>query len=506
MREIERYATQNLGIPGTTLMANAAQLLCAAATEHLPAGTGVAVFAGPGNNGGDGIGAAALLIEKAVPVRVFLIGDEKKLTPDSVEMLGRLRSRGGELESFTYVYDIERYLKSSGVIIDAMFGIGLNAQLRGDALTAVKMINASSAYVIAADIPTGVDADTGAILGDAVNADLTVTFTMPKQGQFIEPGNIRCGELRVRSVGIPEELTDSVETGVYSVEPENIRLPKRRHDSHKGDYGRCLIAAGSVGYTGAPALSARAATKSGAGLVYLGVPESVYNIMAVKCDEEMPFPLPCDKNGRLAANAASELLHRAAQCEAFLIGPGLGKSPEIAELVSSIIGIIKTPTIIDADGLNAIAGSRGVLESASCPLILTPHPGEFARLAQALAPGGRLTAARSFAKANNCVLVLKGHRTITALPDGSAYINTTGGPAMAKGGSGDALAGMIASFICQKFTLKDAAITAVYLHGLAGDLCAGEIGEYSVTASDIIAMIPKAIRETQSLSGCSPSG
>ena len=280
---------------------------------------------------------------------------------------------------------------------------------------------------------------------------------------------------------------------VFDVLAKDIIIPRRRPDSHKGDYGRCLIIAGSVGYTGAPALSARAATRTGAGLVFLGVPKSIYNIMAVKLDEEMPFPLPDDENGRLSISTADELMRRAVECDACLIGPGLGRSPELTELVTFLIGSLKTQIVLDADGINAIAGNADILGKAACPVILTPHHGEFKRIGGDLSNGDRLDVARAFAMAHRCVLVLKGHRTITAMPDGKAYVNTTGGPAMAKGGSGDVLAGMITALVGQKFPIKEAVSAAVYLHGLAGDICAAEYGEYSVTAGDIIAMLPKAM-------------
>jgi len=366
--------------------------------------------------------------------------------------------------------------------------------LRGDALLATEMINKSRACVIAADIPSGVNADTGAIPGIAVRADVTVTFSSAKPGHFIEPGCARCGELRIREIGIPGELVDKAPSAVFAVTAEDVGLPRRQLVSHKGDYGRVLIVAGSAGYTGAPALCARAASRMGAGLVFLGVPDSIYDIMAVKLDEEMPFPLPDDGLGRLAAKTTGEILRRAGECDVCLIGPGLGRSPEITELVMSAIRIAKAPIVLDADGLSAISGNTDILDKSEYPLILTPHPGEFARLGGELTSGDRLGSARAFAMKSRCILVLKGHRTITAFPDGSTYINTTGGPAMAKGGSGDVLAGMIAALIGQKFPVIEAVTTAVYIHGLAGDLCAEHYGEYSVTASDIIAMLPKAAR------------
>ena len=496
MRDMDSYVIEDLNIPGTVLMSKASEHLAATVLEILPPGRRAAVICGTGNNGGDGIGAAACLVEKGVPVRVFLIGSEEKLTYDSKEMLRRLMAVGGSVERFTASDEIDAYLDSCDVIIDAMFGIGLNSDLRGDALVAVSMINASNAHVIAADIPSGVHADTGAILGDAVDADITVTFSLAKPGHFIEPGGVRCGELRIRDIGIPPDIIEGAVSRTFAVTSGDVGLPRRRPDTHKGDYGRSLIVAGSVGYSGAPALSARAASRMGAGLVYLGVPEQLYSIMAAKLDEEMPFPLPGDKNGRISANASGEVIRRAGECDALLIGPGLGSSDEITEFVLSAIRIIKTPIILDADGLNAISGNVDVLDKAAGPLILTPHPGEFARLGGDLTSGDRLRAARSFAVKNRCVLVLKGHRTITGMPDGTAFINTTGGPAMAKGGSGDVLAGMITALVGQKFPIKEAVTTAVYIHGMAGDMCAAEYGEYSVTAGDIISMLPKAMKDT----------
>lgn len=500
MREMDAYAIEELGVPGAVLMSNAARHIAAVALEQLTIGGCAAIFCGTGNNGGDGIGAAAILMSKGVPTRVFLVGSAEKLTSDSKEMLSQLDSHGGTLESFTDSDEIRRYVDDCGVVIDAIFGTGLHSALRGDALLAVDIMNSSRALVISADIASGVHADTGAILGAAVKADVTVTFSIAKPGHYLEPGGVCCGDLRICDIGIPRNIVDGLTSSVFSVSPEDVSLPRRRPESHKGDFGRCLIVAGSVGYTGAPVLSARAASRMGSGLVYLGVPEQIYDIMAVKLDEEMPFPLPGDEQGLLAANAAAKILHRVEKCDVCLIGPGLGRSPDISELVLSVIRLANIPVVLDADGLFAVASNIDILDQATCPLILTPHPGEFMRLAGDLASCDRLSAARTFVSEHNCVLVLKGHRTITALPDGTAYINTTGGPAMAKGGSGDVLAGMITALIGQKFSVKDAVLTAVYSHGLAGDMCAAKLGEYSVTAGDIIDMLPKALLSIASAS------
>ena len=493
MREIDRYAIEVMGIPGVTLMSNAAQHIASAAMERMPDGGNVSVFCGTGNNGGDGVGAAVLLKSKGYKVRVFLIGDANKLSKDSREMLKRLEYIGGSVEAFFESYELIGWLSICGVVIDAIFGIGLNAGLQGDALVAAEMINSSPAYVIAADIPSGVHADSGAIPSYAVKADLTITFSLAKPGHFINPGSTHCGEIRILDIGIPAELLSEAVSKVFAILPEDIKLPRRKPSSHKGDYGRCLIVSGSVGYTGAPALCALAASKMGAGLVYLGVPEQIYSIIATKLIEEMPFPLPGDKLGRLTANSAGELLRRAAESDVCLIGPGLGLSDETVSLVRSVIPIVKAPLVLDADAINALASDVDHLHKAAGPVILTPHHGEFVRLVGNVPSGERLRTARSFAKQYNCYLVLKGHRTIIATPDGTAYINTTGGPSMAKAGTGDVLAGMIAALIGQKLQIKDALIAAVHLHGQAGDICATKNGEYSVTATDIITTLPEAI-------------
>jgi NAD(P)H-hydrate epimerase len=495
MRALDRFAIDVEGVPSTLLMTNAARHVADAALELLDDNRHAVIFCGTGNNGGDGVAAAAFLIKRGIKVRAFLVGDRAKMTPDTLEMARRLGELGGSLEDFSEAADLELYSNHCGVIIDALFGIGLNSDLRGDALEAVRLINASPAPVVAADIPSGVEADTGRVLGDAVRADITVTFTYGKPGQFVEPGCVCCGEVRIADIGIPRALADDVETDVYAVVPGDISLPRRRPDTHKGDYGRDLILAGSIGYSGAPVLAAQAASAAGAGLVSLGVPESIYTIAAVKCDVEMVFPLPASPEGKLSDAALEHIRTRLRQTDVCLAGPGLGRSPAVDGIIHTLLRQSAVPLVLDADGINALSGNIDILDEARCPVVLTPHPGEFQRLTETFkASGSRIGAARAFAVRHGCILVLKGHRTITALPDGTAYINTTGGPALAKGGSGDVLAGMITALIGQKFPMKDAVLAAVFLHGLAGDLCGEAFGDYAVTAGHVISMLPAAFK------------
>ena len=278
-----------------------------------------------------------------------------------------------------------------------------------------------------------------------------------------------------------------------------FRLPRRPRQAHKGDFGRVLILAGSEGYTGAPVLAARAALRTGAGLVFLGVPRDIYPIVAVKCDEAMPFPLPEDHRA---------ILDRAIGRDAVLIGPGLGRRPETEQLVLELLEELEVPVVLDADGINALAGHIDVLDGRRAPTVLTPHEGEFARLTGCPLPiGDRLSAARDFAAAHRCTVVLKGHGTVTAAPDGRVWVNSTGGPGMAKGGSGDVLAGMTAALWGQRLLrrgeddLPRLAAAAVYYHGLAGDLCAGRFGEYAMLPGDMIEALPQVLKEQEDQEG-----
>ena len=278
-----------------------------------------------------------------------------------------------------------------------------------------------------------------------------------------------------------------------------FRLPRRPRQAHKGDFGRVLILAGSEGYTGAPVLAARAALRTGAGLVFLGVPRDIYPIVAVKCDEAMPFPLPEDHRA---------ILDRAIGCDAVLIGPGLGRRPETERLVLELLEELAAPVVLDADGINALSGHIDVLDGRQAPTVLTPHEGEFARLTGCALPiGDRLSAARGFAAAHRCTVVLKGRGTVTAAPDGRVWVNSTGGPGMAKGGSGDVLAGMTAALWGQRLLrrgeddLPRLAAAAVYYHGLAGDLCAGRFGEYAMLPGDMIEALSEVLKEQEDQEG-----
>ena len=503
MKELDRQAIEEEGIPSIDLMERAAQGVARAALELLEERSSksrMAVFCGSGNNGGDGIAAARMLFLAGVKVRVFLVGSYEKLTPDAMEETRRLSECGVELESFDPEDEAQSaYARTCRVMIDAVFGVGLSREIAPESkfAAAIRLMNDCPAKVVAADIASGVEADTGRILGCAARADKTVTFTLKKPGQVLGEGTEASGEVVVWDIGIPGKLVDRTPCRLQTMESDFLRqaLPKRKADGHKGTFGKVLVIGGAVGYTGAPYLTATAAVRSGCGLVFLGVPESIYPIEAAKCTSAMPFPLPGNE-GLLSYNALQKIEEKLAGCDVLALGPGLGRSEEITALVCDLLRKTEKPIVLDADGINALAGHMDVLESRRGRVtILTPHDGEFARLGGDLTDGGRINAARRFAQDYGCTLVLKGHRTLIATPQGNVLVNTTGNSGLAKGGSGDVLTGIIASLLAQGATAVQAAGLGVWLHGRAGDLAAESLTPYAMAPEDVIASLGAAFGE-----------
>lgn len=519
MKEIDRIAIEERGIPSLELMENAAGAVVREVLSLPIPGPGKSnraivwfttdgreptaeeqaafwasrqrsaiVFCGPGNNGGDGLAVARLLLGEGWGVKCVLVGNREKMTSDSREMERRLLEAGGALEDFQP--DHRGDYMGYDVTIDALFGVGLHSDLRPDAAEAVSCMG-SAWWTVAVDMPSGVNADTGELMGLAVKADVTVTFSLAKRGLFVGKGAVHSGRVVVADIGVPRDLLQN-EEGFPMVTVEKPTFRPRRRDAHKGDFGKVFILGGSRGYTGAPCLAARAAVRGGAGLVTVAVPEDIYPIVAAKCcDEAMVWPVP---------GSYEELLKIAQAADIVLIGPGLGQSGEVEKRVLSLLRDITCPVILDADGLNILSRHIDVLDKRSAPTVLTPHDGEFARLIGCALPiYDRLGVAEKFVKTHpNAILVLKGHRTITAASDGQGhvrcFINTTGNPGMAQGGSGDALGGLMASLCAQGE--KDI-VSAVWLHGRAGDLAAQEKGERGMTVGDLIEAIPYAIKECE---------
>ncbi len=512
MREADRRAIEERGIPSLQLMENAALAVVRevralpipgpgldgpigwlTADGHMPTPEEQAefwamrrrsaiVWCGPGNNGGDGVAAARLLLEMGWQVKCVLVGDRARMTPDCREMERLLNQAGGVLEDFDPAHK-EQYMPFD-VAIDALFGVGLCRDLGPDAALAARMTRWATGWVVSVDVPSGIHAGTGDVMGTAVRADVTVTLSRGKPGLYVGQGAVHSGRVVAADIGIPKDVYPK-QTQTVLVDREGLSLPRRARDAHKGDFGRLFILAGSRGCTGAAALCAQAAVRGGAGLVTLAVPEDVYPILAARCCAEvMVQPLPQDSGA---------VLELARGCTAAVIGPGLGRGERAEQLVLALMRELECPIILDADGLNIISRHIDVLDEREGAAILTPHDGEFARLSGCELPiRDRLGAAAEFARRHRCTLVLKGFRTVISA-GGTCVVNPTGNPGMAKGGSGDALAGLMGALAAQG--VPDAPILAVWLHGRAGDLAAQDKGEYGMTPSDLVEQIPYAIKE-----------
>ena len=393
-------------------------------------------------------------------------------------------------------------LASSDILIDALLGTGLSSVVTGIYREAIDLINSVEKPVIAVDIPSGLQADTGAILGRAIRATLTVTCGLPKLGLYVDAGIDRAGIIRVVDIGIPSAYVDAIEsrTLLLTLDSAFQSLPERAPSSHKGTFGHAGIIAGSVGKTGAAALAARAALRVGAGLVTVATPSSVNDVLEAKLLEAMTMPLPETKARTLARSGLDRVLAFMQARTAIAIGPGLSTHPETVELVQSLMKHLDRPSVLDADALNAMTGRASLLTECKTPPILTPHPGEMARLEIDATPqtvnADRIGTARRFARERGVFVVLKGARTVVARPDGLVAICPTGNPGMATAGTGDVLTGMIVGLLAQRVPPWEAACAATYFHGSAGDLAAQHLGQPGMVASDLIAQIPYALQRT----------
>ncbi|MCL0040175.1 NAD(P)H-hydrate dehydratase [Thermodesulfovibrionales bacterium] len=503
MREIDRVTTEEYSIQSLVLMERAG-LAVASMVKELCPNQRVLVICGSGNNGGDGIVVARNLHNEGFKVNVVMLAQKDSLSPDCSIQYQIAKKIGLPLE---FRNSLNRADIHGAVVVDAVFGTGLVRSVKERFADIFASINNSGVPVIAVDIPSGVSSDTGEVLGEAIKADYTVTFGLPKRGHLLYPGAEYTGRLFVEDIGFPARLLTSSGLKVNLIEREvALRLiPQRPRYSHKGDYGHILIIAGSSGKTGAALMTAKASLRSGAGLVTLAAPESLMDIFQSRATEEMTLSLPDSGNGMLSLRAIEKILDFAAQkADVIAIGPGIGVSPDTERIMGELIQKSTIPMVIDADGINSIKAAADLLKKARSPIILTPHPGEMARLLnQDADPNAsamrihdiekdRLNIAMEFSKKTGAYLVLKGAPTIIAEPEGNAFINTTGNPGMASAGSGDVLTGIIPSLLGQGLNPLNASLLGVYLHGLAGDIAAKEKGEHSVIASDIIDFLADA--------------
>ena len=506
MKELDRRTIEEAKVPGATLMERAGSGVAEAmARAYGPlAGRAVTVLCGKGNNGGDGFVVARLLKKHRARVRVLLLARSGDLTGDAKTMYRRFLSAAGakSVAASPTPDALRAALAQSDLVVDALLGTGLSAPVTGAYRDAIEALNEAGRPVVSVDLPSGIHADTGAVLGAAIRADLTVTFGLPKLGLYTGPGLDHAGRVEVVDIGIPASFVDAIASRVSLLTPEIIRrlIPDRRPSSHKGTYGHAGIIAGSVGKTGAAAMAAKAALRVGAGLVTVATPASVNDTLEAKLLEAMTVPMPDTKERTLARAGLEELLSFINARTAVAIGPGLTTHPETVELLHALVPRLEKPSVLDADALNALAGRTALLTECTIPPILTPHPGEMARLMDHATTqsvnADRIGAAVAFAKARRVLLVLKGACTVVAHPDGRAAICPTGNPGMATAGTGDVLTGMIVGLLAQGLAPWDAACAGTYLHGLAGDLASFRLGPAGMTAGDVIEQIPYALAHT----------
>jgi ADP-dependent NAD(P)H-hydrate dehydratase / NAD(P)H-hydrate epimerase len=515
MQKMDKKTIESFGIPGRTLMESAGRGAYAMLINTFPdiPSKRIGVIAGRGNNGGDAFVVARYLMEKNIHTTVFIIGSKSKISGDAkanLDLVEKLikEKKGSSASDASLTEIISRddlkinksKLMHNDLFVDGIFGTGLNSDVRGIFKDIITMLNSSKSPVFSIDIPSGLSADTGKPCGVSINAAATATFAHPKPGHILHPGDKHTGELEVVDIGIPNFVTDEFNPKLFLLEEKDIKtfFPERNSESHKGNFGHVLILAGSPGKTGAAALASNAAMRCGTGLVTLGIPQSLNTSIEPQVTEAMTYPLPDDGTGILTESAFEKIIELVKDKDAVAIGPGIGTDKKTKTLLEKLLETIDIPMIMDADSLNLIAKKPQILKKAKSDIILTPHPGEMARLASAATKEiqeNRLQSARDFSDQFKITLVLKGANTIVSLPDQKAYICPTGNPGMASGGMGDVLTGIIAGLRAQGFSSEDAATIGVFIHGSCGDMLAESIGAFGFLASDMVKAIPEAIHQ-----------
>lgn len=492
-----------IGIPGIVLMENAALKVVQEIIKSLGnvIGKKAVVLAGKGNNGGDAFAVARHLHNIGAQVIVFITSKKSEIKNDAeinLKIIEKINIETVEIMSQDEVLRLKKELETCDVVIDGIFGTGFKGQISGIIGEIAEHVNNSLKYVIAIDIPSGVNGETGEVLGKCIRAHKTVTFAFPKTGLLINPGCEYTGELVVADIGIPQIVSDAVNMETTLLDESHVSgiIPIRQRESSKGDFGRVLIVSGSTGMTGSGCLCAKAALRAGAGLVYLGVPSSLSGIYGSQLVETIVVPFEDKSRGYLSKECINEFLEKMVKMDAVAIGPGISCREDIVKIMGELLEAADVPLVLDADALNAVSKNVDVLKKSKVPVIITPHPGEMSRLTGASIEDiqkNRIKYAKEFSDKYNVITVLKGARTIIATPDGKIYINPTGNPGMSTAGTGDVLTGIIAGFLGQGIKPEDAAAAGVFLHGLSGDMAASKKGEYGLIAGDLVEELPCAI-------------
>lgn len=498
MMEIDRWTIKSAGMPGVVLMERAAMAVVQEVREEF-AGMGKAlVVCGPGNNGADGLAVARELHNAGYRVKALVAAGRDKIGKDCAHQLKVARGFGVEV---AFGYKVTSADIHGAFIVDAIFGTGLSKPIRGAVASLVETINASGCPVASVDIPSGICSDTGQVLGVAVDADITVSFGLPKRGHFLYPGAERCGDLSVHDIGFPAELLDAPSCSIADDEDMAALLPERPANAHKSDFGHVLVIAGSRGKSGAAFLASGACLAAGAGLVTMGAPENLSDVYMTNALEEMTLPLPALPGGAFSSRASAPALSFVeSRADVIAIGPGIGRDPDTAKMVRDILVGSTAPVVVDADALHAVGAGLGIFDQMRAPAILTPHPGEFARLVGKKVrevEADRIESALCLSRTTGAYVVLKGTPTIIASPEGECFINPTGGPELAKAGSGDVLTGIIAGLLAQGLSPLHSALLGTYAHGMSAELAAADGSHRSVLASDVINYLPSAFSELE---------
>ncbi len=495
MREMDRRAVEELGVPDQILMENAGLAVYFVILSRL----GVqdrrfAVFCGSGNNGGDGLVVARKLASQGAAVEVVTMGDPEGYSGSAGANWRAVEAAGLSVRVKPDEKELRSVLHRSEIVVDALLGTGLTREVGGPYRSAVGAINDSGRTVVAVDIPSGVDGDTGKIWGAAVRAHHTVTFGLPKRGSLLYPGFDHMGQLWVSHISYPAQLSRGEGVRVEVSQPP--QLPPRRQDGHKGTFGDVLFVAGAAGYFGAPTYSALSLMKAGGGYARLAPPRSVTPALGAIASELVFMPQPETESGSLSLEALDGLLQVAAGEDFVVVGPGLSLEDETQELVRRLVGEVEAPLLVDGDGLTAVSKDLDVVRQRRGPTVLTPHPGEMARLTGLDIPdvlADPIGVLQRTCADLGAVIVLKGAHSLVGRPDGRVQVNLTGNSGMASAGSGDVLTGTIAAMVGQGLEVADAVAAGVLVHGLAGDLAAAALGEDGMTARDLLEHLPAAV-------------
>jgi len=502
MQTIDRIAIEERGIPGLELMENAglgiAEYLRETTDGDL-SGKNVVILCGKGNNGGDGFVVGRYFSEWGARVRFYLFGKKNEIRGDAKVNLDKADQMGLPIEEISTADELD-IDDTVDLIVDAIFGTGFRGNIRSPLAEVVDYINLLEIPIAAVDCPSGLNSSTGELSKSSIIADFTATLALPKYGQFVYPGKVNVGELKIIDIGITEGIVESQDLEINLIDDQYIydNLPFHPPDGHKGDLGKLFIMAGSKGFTGAACMAANTATRAGIGLCYLGLPASLNDICEVKLTETMTRTLPEVKSNRcFALRGLGEFRQYFEWADACALGPGIGTHHETKELVKRLMSRIDIPTVIDADGLNCFEGDTQALIEADFPCVLTPHPGELSRLIGVSTKeiaADRLKYAKTAASGLKKVVLLKGAPTFIAEPDGQVYLNPTGNIGMAKGGSGDVLTGLIGAFLAQGLAPLEAACCGAFLHGIAGDTVRHEIGSMGMLPTDMIEILPLVLQ------------